>query len=226
MCGDIYGIYMCGGESERGPPLRLCGVYVAMWDCMCLTRQQQLKRENWWNQTDQDTPHLRQRSASAAEDKVEFNWGYESPERKRSYIELDTRWDQIDVRMHFFHKHIKDQQWQAAANGMWFIEDYAKFMLMLQELRIDADTDETSEACTLNSTKLLPGATEDTKIPRPLAVHDPERPKKVKTINRATCMPFVGTENTRSEPCARTPARELPEGEPASTDSVCRIVLV
>ena len=35
MCGDIYGIYMCGGESERGPPLRLCGVYVAMWGCMC-----------------------------------------------------------------------------------------------------------------------------------------------------------------------------------------------
>jgi hypothetical protein len=34
MSGDIYGIYMCGGESERGPPLRLCGVYVAMWGCI------------------------------------------------------------------------------------------------------------------------------------------------------------------------------------------------
>ena len=29
-CGDIYGIYMRGGESERGPPLRFCGVYVAI----------------------------------------------------------------------------------------------------------------------------------------------------------------------------------------------------
>jgi hypothetical protein len=28
------GVCMCGGESERGP-LRLCGVYVDMWDGMC-----------------------------------------------------------------------------------------------------------------------------------------------------------------------------------------------
>ncbi len=30
MCGDIYGIYMRGGESERGPP---CGCAVYMWLC-------------------------------------------------------------------------------------------------------------------------------------------------------------------------------------------------
>jgi hypothetical protein len=28
--------YICVEEKvSNGPPLRLCGVYVAMWDCMC-----------------------------------------------------------------------------------------------------------------------------------------------------------------------------------------------
>jgi hypothetical protein len=55
---------------------------------------------------------------------------------------------------------------------------------------------------------------------------DTECPKKVKTINHATCLPSIGTENTRSEPCDHMPPIELPEGGPLSTDSVCRIILV
>jgi hypothetical protein len=32
----IYmGIYMRGGESERGPPCGCAAIYVGMWDCMC-----------------------------------------------------------------------------------------------------------------------------------------------------------------------------------------------
>ena len=35
MCGDIYGSMYVWRRERARPPLRLCGVYVDMWDCMC-----------------------------------------------------------------------------------------------------------------------------------------------------------------------------------------------
>ena len=107
-----------------------------------LTRKQQFDRSGWWNQ---GGSRLRDCSElDPTQDKIEFNWGYETPERKTSYDEYDPRWDQIDVRMHFFHNQMMKTDWEKAAGGMWFIQDYADFMEMLQHLHIpDVDEDLT-----------------------------------------------------------------------------------
>ena len=91
-----------------------------------------------WNQGNEP---LRQCSqVDPMTDQIEFNWGYETPERKRIYTEYDQRWDQIDVRMHFFHNQMIKTEWQKAANGMWFIQDYVDFMGMIQQLPVINDT--------------------------------------------------------------------------------------
>ena len=35
MCGDIYGSMYVWRRERARPPLRLCGVCVDVWDCMC-----------------------------------------------------------------------------------------------------------------------------------------------------------------------------------------------
>jgi len=66
-----------------------------------LTRKQQFDRTRWWNQGGSRLRDCSEQDPS--NDKIEFNWGYESPDRARTYTEYDLRWDQIDVRMYFFH---------------------------------------------------------------------------------------------------------------------------
>ena len=123
-----------------------------------LTRTQQLARgksdQNPWNDVTKGNL-LRQRSSSAATDELEFDFGYELPERKRDYFFSDNpnfkHWDQIDVRMYFFDKAMKDLQkndktdWMREAQGMWYIEDYMDFMQMLQTLDVSESTQYDSE---------------------------------------------------------------------------------
>jgi hypothetical protein len=105
-----------------------------------LTRKQQFDRTRWWNQ---GGSRLRDCSEQdPTKDKIEFNWGYEFPHRERQYTTYDEKWDQIDVRMYFFHNQMMKTDWKKAADGMWFIQDYADFMGMLQHLHIpDVDED-------------------------------------------------------------------------------------
>ena len=134
-----------------------------------LTRRQQLDRNQWWNAV---APKLRQRNApTQAQDDIEFNWGYEEPQRQRTYVSENRRWDQIDVRMHFFDKCMKDTSWKTEADGMWYIEDYADFMGMLQKLELDAQSVET-ESCTIHDKYKLPNAGANRKMPKCLPVHD------------------------------------------------------
>jgi hypothetical protein len=145
-----------------------------------LTRRQQLSREHWWNASKdslgQDMNKLRQPTASETDDHVEFNWGYEKPDRQRSYTDVnDKRWDQIDVRMHFFDKYMRQTEWKKAADGMWYIQDYVDFMAMLQKLELDSTggcNGFGSDACTLLDGSRLPGAAKGNKMPACLQVHD------------------------------------------------------
>ncbi len=68
------------------------------------------------------------------------------------YVAFDRRWDQIDVRTHFFDKCMKDTSWKTEADGMWYIEDYADFMGMLQKLELDAQSVETESLQYMTST--------------------------------------------------------------------------
>jgi hypothetical protein len=132
-----------------------------------LTRRQQFNRNSWWNQGDDK---LRQCCTNIAqEDKLEFNWGYETPERKRSYKEFDKKWDQIDVRMHFFDQEMQKTEWKDAANGMWFIQDYVDFMSMLKQLTVSFDPDNT---CTAKADDQLPNFEVRHTLPHRFEVND------------------------------------------------------
>jgi hypothetical protein len=118
-----------------------------------LTRAEQLARgdsdHNRWNDVNQNDT-LRQRSDSAARDKLEFDFGYEKPERTRDYSFKQSpdskHWDQVDVRMFFFDKAMRSLKntnktdWMQEAQGMWYIQDYMDFLQMLQTLDIAENT--------------------------------------------------------------------------------------
>jgi hypothetical protein len=129
-----------------------------------LTRREQLDRNRWWNKQigaplDSDKFHngeqcgqnsyrvpgiaVRRHADSIDEDLVELNFGYEKPSIQRNYHakpdDMDTcKWDQVDVRMHFFSNAIGDK-WKESANGMWYVEDYVHFFKMLQTLGKTSD---------------------------------------------------------------------------------------
>jgi hypothetical protein len=111
-----------------------------------LTRRQQLCRgnndESPWNDVSKTTL-LRNRSADVVDDKLEFNFGYEKPERTQDYTSSANpdynHWDQIDVRMFYFDKVMRlpaNAGWMKEAEGMWYIQDYMDFMQMLQTLDV------------------------------------------------------------------------------------------
>ena len=66
---------------------------------------------------------------------------------------------------------MKDTSWKTEADGMWYIEDYADFMGMLQKLELDAQSVET-ESCTIHDKYKLPNAGANRKMPKCLAVHN------------------------------------------------------
>jgi hypothetical protein len=123
-----------------------------------LTRAQQLARgsdvKSPWNDV-QKMNLLRKRTNSAETDQLEFDFGYEKPERERDYFFTDNpdskHWDQVDVRMYFFDKAMRDLQksdktdWMQEAQGMWYIQDYMDFMQMLQTLNISENTQRESK---------------------------------------------------------------------------------
>jgi hypothetical protein len=94
---------------------------------------------------------------------------FKTPERTRSYEQYDIKWDQIDVRMHFFDKEMQKTEWKLAADGMWFIQDYIDFMGMLQQLTVEQDEVDT---CTSNADDRLPHFSADKKLPRRFEVND------------------------------------------------------
>lgn len=132
-----------------------------------LTRREQLDRNRWWNrqlgppvndgsfkqnekcaENEDRAPGIavRRHADSIDKDLVELNFGYEKPNVKRDYRvipqDMDTcKWDQVDVRMHFFSAEIKDK-WKESANGMWYVEDYVHFFKMLQTLAKKSDVGE------------------------------------------------------------------------------------
>jgi hypothetical protein len=139
-------------------------------DSCFLTRRQQFDRTKWWNQG--PTPLRQCCENDSKNDNLEFDWGYETPERKRSYQDYDKRWDQIDVRMHFFNKYMKKTEWKDAADGMWFVQDYADFMGMLQQLTIEKDED---DSCTHRQDHQLPNYQPNQAgytLPHRFEVHD------------------------------------------------------
>jgi hypothetical protein len=136
-------------------------------DSCFLTRQQQFDRTRWWNQGQK--PQRQCCEETEAEVVLEFNWGYETPERKRSYQNYDKKWDQIDVRMYFFDKCMKKTEWKDAANGMWFIQDYADFMGMLQQLTIEKDE---NNSCTSKQEYQLPNYQAGNTLPNRFEVND------------------------------------------------------
>lgn len=102
-----------------------------------LSRYEQLDRNESWNKITDKTKRLRQRKEKENEDDIEFCWGYENPNRTRQYELKEDRWDQVDVRMFFFHSAMSRTSWREVANGMWYIPDIIDFMCMLQKLDIE-----------------------------------------------------------------------------------------
>jgi hypothetical protein len=125
-------------------------------------------RENRrWNKGDK--PLRQYCEDNTTNDKLEFNWGYETPERNRSYATYNKKWDQIDVRMHFFDQCMQKTEWKDAADCMWFVQDYADFMGMLQQLTIEKDE---NNACTLKADDQLPNYQDGATLPSRLEVKD------------------------------------------------------
>lgn len=112
-----------------------------------LTRKLQLDRFQLWNSDNLLFEHrLNQRGIDIDNDFLDFYWGYEDPNVRRSnfsskidYQNADTKtwknWDQLDIRMHFFDKAMQDDDsWKDAVNGMWYLQDYHQFFDMLRNL--------------------------------------------------------------------------------------------
>jgi len=87
-----------------------------------LTREQQYDRKEWWNKA--DVP-LRFRREELDKDLLDFAWGYEKPQLQRktfqekiddyanSQAQTWQKWDQLDVRMHFFDiAMMEDPSWK------------------------------------------------------------------------------------------------------------------
>jgi hypothetical protein len=116
-----------------------------------LTRKQQHEKTAWYNQS---AFKLRQRADNRDHDKLEFNWGYERPEIERQFTRpINTNhaddsiwkhWDQLDVRMYYFNIEMKkkDEEWRAAASGVWYVQDYCDFFQMLKNLPAPAEMDD------------------------------------------------------------------------------------
>jgi hypothetical protein len=151
-----------------------CLVYRRLLpDRFFLTRAQQYDREQPWNV---NAYVLRNHSARAEDDQLEHNWGYERPHIVRA-IDIETpdgsniqkmpgprmRWDQIDVRMHFFHKEMKrkEHEWKALAAGMWYLQDYIDFLEMIRSLSVPEDIQQDSE---LAFTRILQDRNEQQKF--------------------------------------------------------------
>ena len=157
-----------------------------------LTRAQQLARGsaniNRWNDVSQNDT-LRQRSDSAVRDRIEFDFGYEKPERMRDYSYKENpdsaHWDQVDVRMYFFDKAMRNLKntnktdWMQEAQGMWYIQDYMDFMQMLQTLDIAENTQagskdfwDFSEDPNFQMNYCTPTIDKENAMPIPLPVND------------------------------------------------------
>jgi hypothetical protein len=71
--------------------------------------------------------------------------------------------------MHFFDQCMQKTEWKDAADGMWFVQDYADFMGMLQQLTIEKDE---NNACTLKTDDQLPNYQDGLTLPSRLEVND------------------------------------------------------
>lgn len=151
-----------------------CLVYRRLLpDRFFLTRAQQYDREQPWNV---NAYVLRNHSARAEDDQLEHNWGYERPHIVRA-IDIETpdgsnihkmpgprmRWDQIDVRMHFFHKEMKrkEHEWKALAAGMWYLQDYIEFLEMIRSLDVPEDIQKAED---LEFTRILAVRSDEQKM--------------------------------------------------------------
>lgn len=130
-----------------------------------LLRRHQLQRDTWWSA-------LRTPAAVPEHDRLEYNWGFEDPVRKRSYRDAteSQHWDQIDLRMHLFDEAMAKTSWKAAADGMWYVQDYTDFMSMLQQLDMPKDT--STDMCSVDAVFGLPGAVQGNTLPRHTHVND------------------------------------------------------
>jgi len=113
-----------------------------------LSRAQQFSRSEPWNELYRDgiEVYLNQRQSKIEDDPLDFYWGYEDPNVKRDTFKVQIdyenadetawrKWDQLDVRMHFFDKAMQeDDSWKDAVNGMWYLQDYHAFFDMLRNL--------------------------------------------------------------------------------------------
>ena len=142
---------MINGVRKKAPDIRR----RQFADRCFLTRSQQYDREKMWNQY---ATKLRQRTSDEKFDLLEFNWGYEDPVRKRSVtndFDLENanetcwkKWDQVDVRMYYFHLAMKKRGWEEAAHGMWYLQDYIDFFDALRNLAVEsAPSDEGHFTC-------------------------------------------------------------------------------
>ena len=151
-----------------------CIVYRRLLpDRFFLTRAQQYDRQQPWNA---NAYVLRNHSALAEDDQLEHNWGYERPRIVRA-IDIETpdgsnihkmpvanmHWDQIDVRMHFFHKEMKrkEHEWKALAAGMWYLQDYIEFLEMIRSLDVPEDIQKAED---LEFTRILTARSDEQKM--------------------------------------------------------------
>lgn len=109
-------------------------------DWCFLTRTQQYDRNAWYNDDDKHNVNkLRCRKQPQTDENLEFQFGYEEPCVTRDFKQhVFQKWDQLDVRMHFFNKAMEDTgeaQWRDASNGMWYVQDYIDFFNMLRNLK-------------------------------------------------------------------------------------------
>ena len=72
--------------------------------------------------------------------------------------------------MHFFDQDMEKTKWANAADGMWYIQDNADFMAMLQKL--DLDKDDNTNDCALHNDYKLPDAVDGKRLPEHFNVND------------------------------------------------------
>ena len=103
---------------------------------------------------------LRKRAKKQEHDQIEIFLGYEEPVLKRQAYNSNRRkwtskdyamlkWDQVDVRMHFFDYAMRKEEtfekFQKYSRGVWYLQDYIDFFNMLRSIVFANDSQQNAD---------------------------------------------------------------------------------
>ena len=133
-----------------------------------LTRKEQFNKAAIWNTATagplEPDRNLCNAGTNVDDELTTFYFGYENPllgdrhnyALPRHEWDINQQWDQVDVRMHYFHYALQEEDWKTHAHGVWYLPDYIEFLQMLRNLSLPSDATPDCHNFTIHPTVLGP----------------------------------------------------------------------